>query len=186
MVLNDVTSWCKKNRWMCMALVLITLWYFGVLDQILGCVGLGGIVGSGTATAPEGFTSSQATAPAAAEETDNEGQMAVKGYPRTPATCYPQQTLKPEDLLPEDQAKAAGEFASSAITADGLMNVNLLKAGEHVGVNTVGQSLRNANRQLRSEPPNPQVNVSPWMNSNISPDLLRRPLEAGPVGGQDL
>ena len=103
--------------------------------------------------------------------------MAVQGYPRTPSTCYPQQTLKPEDLLPEDQARAANEFASSAITADGLMNVNMLKAGEHVGVNTVGQSLRNANRQLRSEPPNPQVNVSPWQNTTIGPDLQRRPLE---------
>ena len=29
------------------------------------------------------------------------------------------------------------------------------------GVNTVGQSLRNANRQLRSEPANPQEKVSP-------------------------
>jgi len=54
-----------------------------------------------------------------------------------------------------------------------------LDAGFHVGVNTIGQSLKNANRQLRSEPPNPQVNVSPWMMSSIGPDLLRRPLEDG-------
>ena len=57
------------------------------------------------------------------------------------------------------------------------MNVSMLQAGEHIGVNTVGQSLRNANRQLRSEPPNPQVNVSPWQNTTIGPDLMRRPLE---------
>jgi len=193
MVLNSVTSWCKKNQLVCAALVLVVLWYFGVLDQLLGYVGLGGIVGSGQGQGPrpEGFEASAPSAPmnqtvAAAEESGNEGQMAVQGYPRTPSTCYPQQTLKPEDLLPEDQAKAAGEFASSAITADGLMGVNMLKAGEHVGVNTVGQSLRNANRQLRSEPPNPQVNVSPWMNSNIGPDLMRRPLETGPSGGSGL
>ena len=60
-----------------------------------------------------------------------------------------------------------------------LQGVNLLDAGYHVGVNTIGQSLRNANRQVRSEPPNPQVNVSPWMNSTINPDLPRRPLEVG-------
>ena len=55
--------------------------------------------------------------------------------------------------------------------------VNFLDAGFHVGVNTVGQSLRNANLQLRSEPPNPQVAVSPWSNTTIGPDLQRKPLE---------
>ena len=54
-----------------------------------------------------------------------------------------------------------------------------IKALSNLGINTVGQSLRNANLQLRSEPPNPQVSVSPWMNSSIGPDLLRRPLEVG-------
>ena len=134
-----------------------------------------------------GFTSSQSASVgnqgvAAAEEMGNEGQMAVQAMDQKPSTCYPQQTLKPEDLLPADQAKASAEFASSAVTAEGLMNVNMLKAGEHIGVNTVGQSLRNANRQLRSEPPNPQVNVSPWMNTNIGPDLMRRPLETPSCG----
>lgn len=47
----------------------------------------------------------------------------------------------------------------------------------HIGVNTTGQSLRNANLQLRSEPSNPQVQVSPWMNTTIDKDLLRRKLE---------
>jgi hypothetical protein len=46
----------------------------------------------------------------------------------------------------------------------------------HVGVNTIGQSLRNANLQLREEPPNPQDNVSPWLNTTIDRDLLRKPL----------
>lgn len=183
MVLDKVSSWCKDNRMVCVLVVMAVLWYTGVLDSLLQCVGLGRLLGS-----PEGLMNMESSGPvgqvvpAAAEEEGNEGQMAVKGYPRTPSTCYPQQTLKPEDLLPHDQAQAASEFASSAITADGLMKVNLLKAGEHIGVNTVGQSLRNANRQLRSEPPNPQVNVSPWMNTNIGPDLMRRPLETPSCG----
>lgn len=46
----------------------------------------------------------------------------------------------------------------------------------HVGVNTIGQSLRNANLQLREEPPNPQDNVSPWLNTTIDRDLTRKPL----------
>jgi hypothetical protein len=54
---------------------------------------------------------------------------------------------------------------------------NFLSAGALIGVNTVGQSLRNANYDLRSDPPNPQIIVSPWNQTNISPDLIRRPLE---------
>jgi hypothetical protein len=33
--------------------------------------------------------------------------------------------------------------------------------------------------QIRSEIPNPQNNVSPWLNSTLAPDLLRKPLEIG-------
>jgi hypothetical protein len=44
-------------------------------------------------------------------------------------------------------------------------------------VNTIGQSLRNANYQLRADVPNPQVQVGPWQQSTIEPDLQRRPLE---------
>ena len=49
-----------------------------------------------------------------------------------------------------------------------LKNVSLLKAGYHIGINTVGQSLRNANLQLRSEPANPQLNVGPWNQTTIT------------------
>ena len=37
--------------------------------------------------------------------------------------------------------------------------------------------------QIRSEPPNPQVNVGPWNLSTVEPDFLRPPLELG-QGGQ--
>ena len=61
----------------------------------------------------------------------------------------------------------------------GFYDQNFINAGYHVGVNTIGSSLRNANLQLRSEPPNPQVAVGPWQQSTISPDLNRRPMEIG-------
>ena len=41
--------------------------------------------------------------------------------------------------------------------AGDVKDVSLLRAGYHIGINTVGQSLRNANLQLRSEPANPQL-----------------------------
>jgi len=128
---------------------------------------------------------------AASEGTNESIHQPVTGLGRTPSTCYPQPTLKAEDLLPKEDSAAIREFNIAKPAGEGIIDgVNLLDAGFHVGVNTVGQSLRNANQQLRSEPPNPQVGVSPWMTSTIGPDLSRKPLEDGegcaagaPLGG---
>ena len=98
------------------------------------------------------------------------------GGNKTPSDCYPKDQLSPEDLLPGD---ANSMWAKNAPVSGDLKDQNFLTAGYHTGVNTVGQSLRNANRQLRSEPPNPQVKVSPWMQTTIDPDMNRRPLEIG-------
>ena len=122
--------------------------------------------------------------PVAAETLgSNAGPQMVQGIEtanRTPSTCYPQPALKAEDLLPKEDSQAIKEFNIAKPAGEGILQgVNMLDAGFHVGVNTIGQSLRNANRQLRAEPPNPQVQVSPWMMSSIGPDLLRRPLEDG-------
>jgi hypothetical protein len=55
-----------------------------------------------------------------------------------------------------------------------LEGQNFLNAGFHIGLNTVGQTNKNPNHQLRSEPPNPQTVVSPWNQSQIDPDVTRR------------
>lgn len=109
--------------------------------------------------------------------------QSVENMGRTASSCYPQTSLTSEDLLPKDDSTAIKEFNVTQPAGEGVLNgVNLLDAGFHVGVNTVGQSLRNANLQLRSEPPNPQVQVSPFLNSSIGPDLMRIPLETGGCG----
>ena len=93
-----------------------------------------------------------------------------------PASCNSNAPVDPKDLLPKDNNS---EFAQMNPMGSGdLMNANLLKAGHHIGINTVGQSLRNANLQLRSEPANPQMKVGPWNNTTIGPDS-RRPMEIG-------
>ena len=96
---------------------------------------------------------------------DNEEYNSVpvgnQGGNNLPAECYPKDVLSSADLLPQD---ADSKYAQANPNGQGaLQDKNFLTAGFHVGVNTVGQSLRNANRQLRSEPPNPQVKVSPWL-----------------------
>ena len=94
------------------------------------------------------------------------------------AVCFPRDRLTGEDLLPKDAANTKWAQMNPAGQGD-VRDQNFLTAGYHIGVNTVGQTRRNANYQLRSDPPNPQVPVSPWNISTIEPDLNRRPLEIG-------
>ncbi len=83
----------------------------------------------------------------------------------------------PSGLLPND---TNSQWASLNPAGNGaLQSVNLLQAGSLIGINTQGSSLRNANLQLRSEPPISKQNIGPWMNSTIEPDSLRKPLEIG-------
>ena len=92
-----------------------------------------------------------------------------------PAGCYPRDQLTPSELLPKDPNSVWAQ--QNPMGTGSLKGKNFLSAGALIGVNTVGQSLRNANYQLRSEPPNPQVPVSVFYNSTIEPDTNRRDLE---------
>jgi hypothetical protein len=93
----------------------------------------------------------------------------------TPSNCYPKNQLAPQELLPNDPNSKWAQV--NPMGQGDIAGKNFLNAGALIGVNTVGQSLRNASWDLRSEVPNPQVVVSPWSNSTISPDVNRRVLE---------
>lgn len=94
------------------------------------------------------------------------------------ASCFPRDRLSAEDLLPKDAANSKWAQLNPAGQGD-VRDQNFLTAGYHIGVNTIGSSKRNANLQIRSEPINPQVAVSPWMQSTIEPNMYQRPLEIG-------
>jgi len=94
-----------------------------------------------------------------------------------PSACNKPNIQNPSDLLPKDKNSQWAQL-NPAGKGD-LANINLLKAGYHIGIDTIGQTLRNANLQIRSEPPNPQINVGPWNLSTIEPDFMRPPLELG-------
>lgn len=94
--------------------------------------------------------------------------------------CSPRAQLSPEELLPTDNNTAWSKANPTGIGP--LKDKNFLLSGHHVGIDTVGQTLRNANLQLRSEPPNPQVAVSPWLQTTIGPEMYRKPLEIGGCG----
>lgn len=94
-----------------------------------------------------------------------------------PPSCSKEPVADPSELLPKDTNSQWAQLNPSG--SGDLQNVNLLRSGYHMGIDTVGNSLRNANLQLRSEPANPQLNVGPWNNTTISPDTMRVPLEIG-------
>ena len=94
-----------------------------------------------------------------------------------PTSCFKRDRLTKDDLLPKDANLKWAQINPSS--AGDITDKNFLTAGYHLGINTVGQSLRNANLQLRSEIPNPQVAVSPWLISTIEPDVRPVSFEIG-------
>jgi len=92
---------------------------------------------------------------------------------------YNQSVLSPEELLPKGGLGASWSATNPVGLDDLAGQTALLSPGYHYGINTVGQTLRNANLDLRSDPPNPRKAVGPFLNSTIEPDLMRRTLEIG-------
>lgn len=110
--------------------------------------------------------------------TDGDQYLPVSGIQsgsKAGSSCNNQKMMNPKDLLPKD----ANNEWSNIMPANDLKDVQMLNAGHHVGINTVGSSLRNANLQVRSEPVIPQTNIGPWNNTTIEPDNLRRGFELG-------
>ena len=75
-------------------------------------------------------------------------------------------------LLPREVASQEdfGQFAPDDI----LKGQNFLDPRNQIGYpETIGGTLRNANQQIRAEPPNPKQPHT-WNNSTIVPDLMQR------------
>jgi hypothetical protein len=88
-----------------------------------------------------------------------------------------QSATNPQDLLPHDQNSQWA--ALNPVSQGNIAAPDLLQAGYHIGLDTIGQTLKNANLQERSDPIIPKAAVGPWNQSTIEPDLGRVPLEVG-------
>lgn len=51
-----------------------------------------------------------------------------------------------------------------------IRGTHLIHPKVHMGVNTVGSSLKNATHDIRGDIPNPKIRVAPWLQSTIEPD----------------
>ena len=101
----------------------------------------------------------------------------MNGQGPAPAGATNLPVANPSDLLPRDSNNQWGSLNPSG--RGDLLGQNLLSATFLTGIDTIGNTMKNANLQLRSEPPNPQLNVGPWNQSTFAPDLMRTPLELG-------
>lgn len=79
------------------------------------------------------------------------------------------QKLKPLELLPANSVDLEG---------NNFLTATLSKSEQIIGVPTQTQRSRK-NYDLRSSPPNPQVEVSPWNMSTMEPDTERLQFEIG-------
>ena len=87
------------------------------------------------------------------------------------------EVANPAELLPKDDNS---QWASLNPSSQNAPNTpDLLKAVYHICVDTIGQTLKNANLQLRSDPIISKADVGQWKQSTVEPDLMRVPLEVG-------
>jgi hypothetical protein len=95
---------------------------------------------------------------------------------RTPSSqqTYQETTLSSSELLPN--GKVGADWAAvNPVGSDDLKGQNFLQAGYHSNINIVGisQTTRNASYDIRSELPNPQSKVGPFLNTTIDPDPFK-------------
>jgi hypothetical protein len=109
---------------------------------------------------------------ASSDATPSEQKPAVDAF-------APKQIVNPNDLLPADQNSQWAALNPVNMSQGNIIAGDMLQAGYHIGLDTIGQSMKNANLQLRSDPIIPKQNVGPWNQSTYEPDLARVPLEIG-------
>lgn len=87
---------------------------------------------------------------------------------------YTQRTLDSGDLLPKGEIGASWAAVNPTGVND-LQGQNFLQSSYHTNVSIIGvaQTNRNPTYDIRSETPNPQSKVGPFLNSTIDPDPFR-------------
>ena len=113
------------------------------------------------------------------KETDAAKPAADEEKKSAPSGYSAKEVATTKDLLPSDENSQWAALNPSTANKGDMVLPDLLKAGQHIGVDTVGQSLRNANLQLRSDPVITKADAGPWNQSTIEGDFNRVPLELG-------
>ena len=103
---------------------------------------------------------------------------------QTQGQAAPASIASPNELLPIDANSQWAALNPVNMNQGSILNGDMLQAGYHIGLDTIGQTLKNANLQLRSDPIIPKQDVGPWNQSTYEPDYGRVPLEIGCTSAQ--
>ena len=96
----------------------------------------------------------------------------------TGQSTYTESTLSASELLPKGEIGASWAAVNPSAMSD-LKGQNFLQAGYHTNTALAGvsQTNRNASWDVRSEKPNPQGSVGPFLNTTIETNPFKRGLE---------
>uniref|UniRef100_A0A6C0AX54 Minor capsid protein P11 C-terminal conserved region domain-containing protein n=1 Tax=viral metagenome TaxID=1070528 RepID=A0A6C0AX54_9ZZZZ len=185
--LKNISDFCKPNVMFLIAIFIFAIVSIGIYSnsKSKNFEGNTGVAGSAQSVSNSPSSMPNTGINAAGPAGSNEDYATVTGLnsgnngglPATDTNTARQNINNPEELLPQDSSSNWAKLNPSG--SGDVGDVNMLKAGHHVGINTVGNSLRNANQTLRSDPPIPVQNVGPFLNSTIGPDKWRVPFEIG-------
>lgn len=87
--------------------------------------------------------------------------------------CSPENLFKANNYLPKEVNDDWWELVPEAVS---VKNRHLINITRPIGINTIGQSLKNASHDIRGSVANPKYVTSPWLNSSIEPDINLKPL----------
>lgn len=127
----------------------------------------------------DGSAESAPSAKAAASTGASAGPASAPVGASAPSGYALQPVANPSDLLPKDQNSQWSALNPNTMNQGNILMPDLLQAGYHIGLDTIGQTLRNPNLQLRSDPVISKSDIGPWNQSTIEPDYGRVPLEIG-------
>lgn len=138
------------------------------------------VAASSASSSTPGGGGKQGTPPPARPEAAAPSAVAAKSTPKDATQQYDDKCGSGNYLATALLPKADPKFKDwSDLAPSGPMQGMdmLLDPVKVIGYDTVSNQLRNASYDLRKEPQNPTQAVSPWINSTIGPDLMRKPLE---------
>ena len=159
----------------CFVLVSYSSSKGSILDKMTN--GSGMMMGGNTAPSSTGSATILPPGMADAISAPSASMQAMPSVAASSTGGYSMQSVaSPADLLPKDQNS---QWASLNPVGGNVALPDLLQAGYHVGLDTIGQTLKNANYQLRSDPIIEKKDIGPWLQSTIEPDIARVPLEIG-------